>query len=375
MLTTEPLLLSLGILLVGLIAGVILFRADFCMVAMLRDFFLFRHTALLRAFVLYLLAAILLFHLGVAGGLLPLYPPPTFHAASVATIVGGLVFGIGMVLAGGCVFSTLYKMASGNLTNWIAFFGILAGSMLYAEIHPWVSEFAARTTVTAQVTLAQDAPGLRVVLLAVIVVGGALLAGRWIKQDRIRVVAYAEGYLQPWKAVLGLGMLNFFYYALAGAPFGVTTAYAKLAAYLERLVWPEHVASLDYFTTDSIHWQWGDAVISGGAAPRLDYIAFTEGALVVGVFTGALMAAVYYREFKIYGLPPWRQSVSALTGGILLALGARIAGGCNVKFFLGGLPLLAWQGIYFTLAATAGCYVGTKILTRYIVQRPLRAKP
>ena len=368
MLTTDPLALALGTMLLGAVLGVVLYRGDYCMVAMLRDFFLIRDTTLLRSFVLYFLVASALFHLGGLTGLLLFQPPPVLQPPSLMTLVGGFLFGIGMVLAGGCVVGTLYKMAGGNLTNWIGFIGILAGSLLYAEIHPLVQRLAQITTFTSTVTLAQNYPIPRAAVLFVLLTGGAFLVRHWARQGSLRVTAYARGYLQPWIVALILALLNFCHYALAGSPMGVTTAYAKTAAYLERVFLPGHVAGLAYFQTDSVSFQVGDTLISGGGGPRLDFISVTELTLVIGVFAGALATTLYYGEFKIYGLPPRRQGLAALAGGMLLALGARLATGCNIKFFLGALPLLAWQGIFFAVASAAGAYLGTKILTRYIVR-------
>lgn len=64
MLSTYPLLLTLGTVLLGTILGLILYRNDYCMIAMFRDFYLIRHTTLLRSFVLYFLVASVLFYLG-----------------------------------------------------------------------------------------------------------------------------------------------------------------------------------------------------------------------------------------------------------------------------------------------------------------------
>lgn len=368
MLTPDPFFLSFGTSLIGVILGVVLYRGDYCMVAMLRDLFLIRDTTLLRSYVLYFLVAAALFHLANLLGLLPLFPPHTLDAASLSTLAGGLLFGVGMVLAGGCVVGTLYKMASGNLTNWIAFAGILAGSLLYAEVHPLVKLFTAQTTLSTTVTVAQNNPGLKISILVALLVAGGFLVGLWSRQGHMSVNAYAKGYLQPWKVVLVLAILNVLYYILSGSPFGITTAYAKIGAYLEHVLYPEHVAGLAYFQENSINWLWGDTRVIGGAGPRLDYVSYTQLTLVAGIFSGAFAAALYYGEFKIYGLPPRRQGFSALAGGILLALGARIASGCNVFFFLGGLPLLAWQGLYFAVAAIIGSYLGTKILTRYVIK-------
>jgi uncharacterized protein len=368
MILSDPFLLASGTALLGFLFGIVLYRGDYCMVAMLRDFYLIRDTTLLRSFVLYFLAAAVLFHLGGLAGLLPFLPPPTFAQASLSTLAGGLLFGVGIVLAGGCVVGTLYKMAGGNLVNWIGFAGILAGSLLYAEVHPLVQNFSAQTTVTSSITVAQNNPVLQTAILLVIITVCLLTIGRWFRQGGLNVTSHARGYIQPWKAAVILALLNFFYYILSGTPMGITTAYAKTAAYLEQVFLPGHVAELAYFQENSVIFQFGETLITGGAGPRPDFISYTELALMVGVFSGALAAALYYREFRIYRLPPRRQAAAALAGGILLALGARIATGCNLKFFLGGLPLLAWQSIFFAAATAAGAWIGTRILTRYVIR-------
>lgn len=368
MLTTDPLVLTSGTALLGFVFGIVLYRGDYCMVAMIRDFFLIHDTTLLRSFVLYFIIATALFHMGGQAGLLPFLPPPTFIPPSLMTIVGGLLFGLGIVLAGGCVVSTLYKMAGGNLVNWIGFGGILAGSLLYAEVHPLIQSFAAHTTYNQSIIVAQHDPVLRVLLLLGLLAACLLAISQWARQGGLNVTAHARGYIQPWKVAVIMALLNFFFYALSGAPMGITTAYAKVAAYLAQIVLPGHVAGLAYFQDNSVAFKVGEVLIAGGAGPRMDYISYTELAMMTGIFSGALAAALYYGEFKIYGLPPWRQALAALAGGILLAMGARIAAGCNLKYFLGGLPLLAWQGIIFAGATVVGVWIGTQILIRYVVK-------
>ncbi|HHO48381.1 MAG TPA: YeeE/YedE family protein [Desulfobacteraceae bacterium] len=360
MMTSEPLLLASGSGLLGFAFGVVLYRGDYCMVAMLRDFFLIRNTTLLRSFVLYFLVASVLFHVGGLGSLLPFLPPPTFAPPSLATMAGGVLFGVGIVLAGGCVVGTLYKMAGGNLINWIAFAGILAGSLLYAEVHPLVQQFSSQTILIHSITAAQNNSVLKAVILLTVIAAGLLAIWKWSRHGGLNVTAFAKGYIQPWKTAIILALLNFFYYVLSGTPMGITTAYAKAAAYLEQVFLPGHVAGLAYFQENSVIFQAGETLITGGAGPRMDFISHTELALMVGIFSGALATALYYGEFRIYGLPPRRQATAALAGGILLAMGARIASGCNVKFFLGGLPLLAWQAIFFY------CGYGRRSLDRHV---------
>lgn len=368
MLVADLVLLSAGTALIGVIFGVVLYRGDYCMVAMVRDLFLIRDFTLIRSFVLYCVVAGVIFFLGSLTGLLPLYPPPTLASPSFMTIAGGFLFGIGMVLAGGCVVGTLYKMAGGNLTNWIAFAGILAGSLAYAEIHPWIKDLAGHSIFTDSIIVARQHPIMRPAIPVTFIIIGAVLVIRWAYHGDFAVISYAKGYIRPWKVAIILALLNFVYYFIAGVPLGITTAYAKLAVYIEQVFLPAHVAGLSFFQDGSLRFLINDVMVSGSAGPRFDYISATELALAGGIFSGALATALYYGEFKICGFPPRRQGLAALGGGVLLALGARIASGCNVKFFLGGLPLLSWQAIFFAAAVVGGVYCGTRILTHFVIR-------
>lgn len=137
MFLNEPYYLFFFNLSVGIILGSVFYRADYCMAGMFRDMFLFRDYSLFRSLLLLVVTAMFLLYIARLSGLIQLYPPPTYGYASLATIIGGIVFGTGMVMASGCVVGTLYKMAKGNLTNLIAFIGIIAGSLVYAESHPF----------------------------------------------------------------------------------------------------------------------------------------------------------------------------------------------------------------------------------------------
>ncbi|CAH0316002.1 hypothetical protein SRABI133_05141 [Peribacillus simplex] len=48
----------------------------------------------------------------------------------LGTIVGGLTFGIGMVLAGGCTTGTRYRAGEGMIGSWVALFGYMLGAAM-----------------------------------------------------------------------------------------------------------------------------------------------------------------------------------------------------------------------------------------------------
>ncbi|MFZ5997203.1 MAG: YeeE/YedE family protein [Nitrospirota bacterium] len=368
MLLTEPYYLFAFNLLLGAVLGAVLYKSDYCMAGMFRDVFLFKQYSLLRSLLLLFVASMALFYVARTAGLVTLYPPPTYTYPSLATLFGGVVFGIGMVLSGGCVVGTLYKMAAGNLTSLVAFAGIIAGSLIYAESHPFWEAFRQRTVITTQMSLFEETPDVETVVVATMTISFLALFVKWRRQNKWRIEAFAEGYLQPWKAAIIIAVVNVLAYIFSGWPIGITTAYAKMGAYFENIFMPSRLATLTYFNQDSVVIHLAGGIISGGAGPRVDVISFTELPLGIGIVAGAFFTSVLLREFKIYGPPPRRQLMAALAGGMLIGLGTRIAKGCNIKFILGALPLFALQGIVFLFGMVAGTYVGVILLKRIVFE-------
>jgi len=61
----------------------------------------------------------------------------TFHPApfGIHTLLAGLVFGVGMVLSGGCASGSLYKIGEGNMTSAVAaFFGLCVGQAIFVDV-------------------------------------------------------------------------------------------------------------------------------------------------------------------------------------------------------------------------------------------------
>lgn len=61
----------------------------------------------------------------------------TFHPApfGIHTLIAGLIFGVGMVLSGGCASGSLYKIGEGNGTSFLAaFFGLCIGQAVFVNV-------------------------------------------------------------------------------------------------------------------------------------------------------------------------------------------------------------------------------------------------
>lgn len=354
----------------GLIAGWVMHRSDFCVTAMFRDAFLFRDFFLLRIGVLLVVASLLLFEAGRALGWLAPYPFPLLGPPSLASALGGFVFGIGMVLAGGCVVGSLYRLGSGRLLSGVAFVGMLAGSALYAEGHPAWAEFAKATRPGEAITLPQALDLPPAALLLPLAVLGGLALWRWQRGGLMRRPSFAAGHLEPWKAALILAGVGFFSYLLVGMPLGITTSYTKLGATVEAWFLPQHVAETAYFSALPLNYQppFAAAPIQGGPGPAFDAVAAIQYPLIVGILLGAFASARLLGEFRPSWRMPPRQLVAALAGGLLLGIGARMVPGCNLWHLFGGLPILGLQSLLFLAGLLPGVWLGGKLLTRYVVR-------
>jgi hypothetical protein len=370
-LVENPFLLIIGTsLAAGLSAGFVMHRSSFCVTATFRDMFLFGDFFLMRMLVLLVVASMVLFELGRWSGLLAPYPFPLLGPPSLASLIGGGVFGIGMVLAGGCVVGSLYKLGAGSLVSGVAFVGMLAGSALYAEGHPAWSAFAKATLFDAKaITLPQWLGVPPTALLAPLAGLGAILLWRWQRAGLMSRVSHAVGHLAPWRAALILAGLGGFSYLLIGMPLGITTSYAKLGANIESWFWPEHVHSLAYFAAVPLKYAppLSDQIITGGPGPAFDAVAAIQYPLIVGIIFGGLLSAELVREFRVQTRIPARQIASALVGGLLLGVSARMIPGCNIWHLWGGLPILALQSLLFLAGLIPGAWLGSQLLARFVI--------
>jgi len=372
MMTGTFLLLAGASLALGLGAGAVIHRADYCLAGMFRDLFLFRRADKLRTLVLLVVTTMLLFEAARLLGLLPNYPFPLFYAPSAANVIGGLLFGVGMVLAGGCVVGTLYRMGAGSLLSAVAFIGLIVGSAGYAEIFPFWSAFIKQTTFfPGKITLPQligVEPTLPVLLLAA--AGGALVL-RWRRQGAFRRVTAVAGDLQPWKAALLLAFISLLSAVVVGLPLGVTSSYAKIAGWIEQLVSPAHVADSSFFKAVPLHYRHPltGVDLAGGSGPRFDAIAAIQFPLVAGIVCGSAISALLLGEWHLHRNIPRRQLASALIGGVAMGFASRMAPTCNVWHILGGLPILALSSLLFLVGMLPGAWMGGLLLTRLVLPR------
>jgi hypothetical protein len=361
--------MGLGGLFIGTAGGFVMHRSDYCVAGMFRDLFLFRSTFMLKTLVLLVAVSMLLFELIRLAGFVTV-PFPFFGPPSLVNIFGGFLFGIGMVLAGGCVVGSLYKMGAGNLPGMLTFAGLIAGSTFYAELHPWWSGISKSFTLpTKSITLPQllGLPPWLAVFSVVLIL--SLCIGYWFKTGALQNSAVVDGYIQPWKAALWLAFLGCISVLLLGMPMGITTSYTKFGASILKLFAPEYLESLAYFSLVPLNYTppLGGGILTGGPGPALDAVALIQYPIIFGILFGAAVSAVLLGEWHLRYNLPWRQVLSAVAGGVIMGLASRMAPACNIWHLFGGLPILALQSILFLAGLLPGAWLGGIVLTRVVM--------
>jgi hypothetical protein len=118
-----------------------------------------------------------------------------------------------------------------------------------------------------------------------------------------------------------IGVLSMVTFYLSDKPLGASTAYARVAGLLGRLVARRHTDSLHFYAEKK--------------TPKIGW----EVMLVAGIVVGAFLGAWTGGEITARWLPPmwverfghtlWLRVGVAFLGGALMAFGARMAGGCT----------------------------------------------
>lgn len=237
-------------------------------------------------------------------------------------ILGGLIFGAGMVLARGCSGRLLVLAATGNLRAVISglIFAVVAQMSLHGWLAPvrawvaglWVTPGGANVNLLHAAGLPDVAGlgiGLSIAALAVVLVR--------IHRVGLPVMVFASGV--GFAVALGW-VLTFSLAQVAFEPVAVTSATFSGPS----------ANTLMFFLTEN---------------PELGF----DIGLVPGVFLGALVSAWVGRELRFQGFEGEGQMRRSMTGAAMMGFGAMLAGGCAIGAGVTGGSIFvatAWLALF-----------------------------
>jgi uncharacterized protein len=345
-----------ALFLLGGALGIVLYHALFGFTSAWRVFIANGRGAGLRAQMLMLAAAAILFFPALGSG--TMFGQPVhgeYGAVGVSVLVGAFMFGLGMQLGGGCASGTLYTAGGGNSRMLVTLAFFIIGSALGAWHLPWWSA----TPHFASISLIKAwgwAPALAVSLAGFAIITALTIAvERRMHGDlRYGVVTDRHGWRRflhgPWPLLAGavaLAIGNFATLYLAGRPWGITSAFALWGSKIFAASGVD-VASWGY-------WQ------SAERAKALQESVFADITSVMdfGIMLGALLASGLAGKFHPGWRVPPRSLVAAVIGGLLLGYGARLAYGCNIGAYFSGIASSSVHGWLWLVAAFIGSIAGT----------------
>lgn len=276
-------------------------------------------------------------------------------------LFGGLLFGIGMVLAGGCTNKALLRLGAGNAKSLVVLLcvALAAALMLFTSLDhvlflSWmrvVSPDLADWGIAGQDvgaiwqglsgtgnaattnTLAGLGIGLGLLfwalrgralsgspaLLLAGVVGGLVVAGAW------------------WLTAGSVGQS-----VLAEADFMDQRPYALGAQSLTFVAPTAHV------------WQF---LMQGGSSLYLTFGMM----LLLGAVAGSLCISLLLRQWRFEWFRDWRDALAHALGGLLMGCGGVLAMGCTIGQGISGLSVLAVGSVLATASIVFGAVLTMKI--------------
>ncbi|MEC9483254.1 MAG: YeeE/YedE family protein [Halomonas sp.] len=346
-----------ALMLVGGAFGMVLYHAAFGFTGAWRVFISERRGRGLRAQMVMLAVAVMLFFPALAAGTLFGTPVEGYVAPiGVSVLVGAFLFGLGMQLGGGCASGTLFTVGGGNARMLITLAFFIVGSLIGTAHFAWWQSLPAFQPVSlVEVFGAGGGIVVSLVLFAAIALVTVVMERRRHGQleQASKIDRSHSCWLRgPWPLLFGavaLALLNFITLALAGRPWGITSAFALWGA-----------KAFEAIGGDVSGWGYWQAP---GNAAALEASVWSDITTVmnIGIILGALIAASLAGKFAPKFNIPLRSIIAAVMGGLLLGYGARLAFGCNIGAYFGGIASGSLHGWLWLVAAFAGNMLGVRL--------------
>ena len=357
---------------IGFLFGFFLQKGDLCGSSAFSEVILMKDWRKVSGLWIAIVVSMLVFAVGSTLGWIQLNPKPMIWANY---IIGGVVFGVGTVLAGGCISGCLYKSATGNLNSIVAViampFGI--GLVEYGPLHGFFESMKAKNIpATGGGALSLPAvTGISYTALAVIfalITIVAVLALRanpkggrpQAKSDPPSLERAMTRPWKPWQAGLAIGILALAAYVSSAStgrnyPLGVTHG----VLFVQTLV-----------TERDVKHVYEKPPAAKAAAPKPDnkqtaasepakkkvvwWLVLLIGSLMLGSFTSGKLSG----QAKLLPKPP-EQTLVAILGGLMVGAGAAFAGGCVIGNILSGWALMSIGTILFGIVVVLANWTTT----------------
>lgn len=342
---------------VALVFGFIAQRTHFCTMGAISDVVNMGDWTRLRMWGMAVGVAMIGFHLMAWLGWID--GSKTIYTGSrviwLSALIGGALFGFGMVLASGCGSKTLVRIGAGSLKSMVVFF--VMGFAAFATLRGMVAVLRVNTVdqVAFEIEAGGALPGWLAAgtgwepafsgLVLALLIGGALVA--WaLAGDGFRT---GNNLL----AGLGIGLVIVLMWWVSGSLGFVQ----------------EHPETLESVYLTTLTGRMESLTFTAPMAYTLDWIIFFSDAskvltlgvvTVFGVVAGAFLQARLKREFRWEGFRSTQDTALHMVGAVCMGIGGVTALGCTVGQGLSGLSTLSLTSMIAVAGIAAGAVLGLR---------------
>jgi uncharacterized membrane protein YedE/YeeE len=347
--------------LIGGLLGAVVQRSKFCIAAACHNIVTTYDLTQTRAYAMALFVAIPATQLLYGSGTVDI-----FRSAYIASpftwlsyIVGGFIFGVGIVYGGGCASRVLVRAGEGNLGGLVSVLAFIlsSGATLWGLTAKVRVDYFDKLTLNMKDQYLPHMIGDLPVWVTVLVIEAALL-----------IFMLKGPKDSEWRGVK---------WPLAGAAIGVIVALAWWVNGAAFNAMP-NVDSFSFTGPDDPTllqaWRPKSLTFALADAETFRYIILWTGetinfavATVLGVVAGSLVSALITGTFN-WVAPPLQQFKYNLAGGLLMGFGAVLAMGCNIGQGLSGISTLSLGSILTMSFIFVGAIAGAKYMTWRIMK-------
>jgi len=274
----------------------------------------------------------------VSGSLIVVFaiePQPVYGRLPFwAALAGGFIFGVGAAINGGCSFSTLQRLADGELGMLVSLSGMILG---FLGMSRWLSELPGTSLQVVATDWHWQSTWATVLLVLL------WLWAFWESIHLWRAPAADSG-------LLGRLLANRYRLSSAAAVLGIVggTLYAVQGAWTYT----------NFLRSEAASW------LGAGPAPAIGQ-ALLLAALIVGMLLSSWhRGALRLRRPKLGELPP------KLAGGFLMGIGGTLVPGGNDTLLLAAIPTFSVHAVAVLAALLAGVALALALMRRQMGAMP-----
>ena len=346
------------IFIIGLLLGLTLYHASFGFTGGWRNFIERSNSSALRAQLVMLAIAVLLFsnfinaeslfyETHIVGSLAP---------ANVSLIIGSFIFGLAMQLAGGCGSGTLFTVGGGNTKMFITLVFFVIGSL----VGTYNFTFWIELPTLGNISLLDEFGVINSVIIQLIFIILLYLIFSHVDKKKNNIVDHSDIFKSsnfnlikgPWPLFLGallLAILNFLMLNVAGHPWSITFAFG---------LWGAKIA--DFIGINVANWDFWNFQYPKGALRNsifADHTSISNFGIILGALIASSLAGSFNNKIEIKP----KIILAAIFGGFFMGFGARLAFGCNIGALFSGIASGSLHGWLWFLFAFVGSYFGVRL--------------